>query len=254
MSTAAVAEPIEVTWENLIPSAQWAVYACILHHACEEGIPFALGGGLALGYYTGHLRRSRDLDIYVSPEYRERMKALVTRCGLIDYFDTCAYDRGWIYRAHTDGIIVDTIWAMANRRTLVDEVWTSTGPMIQLCGQSFRVIPPEELIWSKLYVLQRDRCDWPDIMSLIYATGPTLQWKHLLRRVGADLPLLRGLLSVFSWISPAKAAAMPADVWTSLDLQQPPHEAPDSCVESNRKDLLDTRPWLIVGQQTTKAA
>src|SRR4051794_10534791 len=209
MGTAAVVEPAEVTWENVIPPDQWSVYACILHQVCSKEIPFALGGGLALGYYTGHLRRSKDLDIYIGPEEKDRIKGIMTSCGMEDYHDRCPYDRGWIYRGHQDGIIVDAIWAMANRRTYVDERWMSAGQCIQLFGESFRVIPAEELIWSKLYVLQRDRCDWPDILNLIHATGPTLDWDHLLKRVGVDRPLIRGVLSVFSWVSPSRAAEIP---------------------------------------------
>src|SRR5689334_13275122 len=133
----------EVNWESLIPPEQYTLYACVLSQICGAEIPFALGGGLALGYYTGNLRRSKDLDIYVTPENKDRVVAILSRCGLDDYFDVQEYDRGWIYRGHKDGVIIDVIWAMANRRTQVDDVWTSTGPKVNLCGQTFRVIPPE---------------------------------------------------------------------------------------------------------------
>ena len=53
------------------------------------------------------------------------------RCGMNDYYDVVPYDRAWIYRAHLDGVIVDTIWAMANKRSQVDEVWLN-GPHVQL--------------------------------------------------------------------------------------------------------------------------
>jgi len=241
MSSAATVEPAAVTWENLIPHDQWLVYACILHRACSEKILFGLGGGLALGYYPGHLCRSKDLDIYISPEHRRRVISMMTDCGLEDYHDRVPYDREWIYRGHQDGIIVDAIWAMANKRASVDDRWTSCGPLVQLCGQSFRVIPPEELIWSKLYVLQRDRCDWPDILNLLYATGPTLDWDHMFQRLRADKPLLKGVLSVFEWLSPARAAAIPDEVWRSLGLEPPVAEGAGGC---SRKDLLDSRLWL----------
>ena len=67
----------EVTWENLISPEQWRVYACVLNEICSRGVPFALGGGLALGYYTEHLRRSKDLDIYV------RLEKLGLRIGIV---------------------------------------------------------------------------------------------------------------------------------------------------------------------------
>jgi len=233
----------EVTWENLITPDQWRVQAFVLNHVCARQIPFALGGGLALGYYTGHLRRSKDLDIYVRPEDRASVIDVVGRCGLQDYYDVTPYDREWIYRAHVDGVIVDTIWAMANKRSTVDDQWIE-GPSVQLCGQTVPVIPAEELIWSKLYVLQRDRCDWPDIINLIGATGPSLDWEHLFARVAEDLPLMKGVMSIFSWLAPERAERIPRRVWSKLGLPMPKPQT-DPAGRPARKDLLDTRPWLL---------
>jgi hypothetical protein len=105
------------------------------------------------------------------------------------------------------------------------------------------VIPLEELIWSKLYVLQRDRCDWPDILNLIYSAGPHVDWAHLMNRVAEDLPLLKGVLSVFSWVSPHQALSIPSRVWKSVGLPAPEQEQ-DPEGRPPRPDLLDTRPWF----------
>jgi len=236
----------EVTWENMIPPEHWAVYKCVLDRLCAEEIPFALGGGLALGVYTRKFRRSKDLDIYVLPENREQIIAAMGDCGLEDYFSVKEYVRDWIYRGHKNHVIVDAIWAMANKRADVDERWLHGGPVVEMFGQQFHVIPPEELIWSKLYVLQRDRCDWPDIVNLIYATGPALDWDHLMKRVEQDRPLMKGVLSVFSWVCPARAASIPRRVWHRLGLDTPkPEREQDPEGRPSRTDLLDTRPWLL---------
>jgi hypothetical protein len=171
------------------------------------------------------------------------MIQILTDCGLDDYFDKKPYDRQWIYRGNRDDVIVDTIWAMANQRASVDESWLTRGPMIPIFDRRIRAVPPEELIWSKLYVLQRDRCDWPDILNLICATGPHLDWPHLLDRVAEDRPLLKGVLSIFSWISPHQALSIPPLVWDSLGLPVPtPAHDPEG--RPARPDLLDTRPWF----------
>lgn len=238
--------PEEVTWETLIPQEHWRVYKCVLDRVCAANIPFALGGGLALGVYTEKFRRSKDIDLYILPEHREPIIGMMTECGLDDYFHVKEYVRDWIYRGHIDDVIVDAIWAMANKRAVVDKRWLTGGPKVQMFGQEFRVIPPEELMWSKLYVLQKDRCDWPDIMNLMYAAGPTLDWPHLLERVAEDVPLVKGVLSVFSWVSPERAALIPASVWETLELSVPGRERErDPEGRPSRKDLLDTRPWLF---------
>ena len=242
----------EVTWETLIPQEHWDVYKCVLDRVAADGIPYALGGGLALGFYTRKFRRSKDLDIYILPEHRDHVVAAMSDCGLDDYYSVKEYVRHWIYRGYRDDAIVDAIWAMANQRTVVDETWVTTGPMVQMFQQEFRVVPPEELLWSKLYVLQRDRCDWPDIMNLVYAAGPTLDWNHLISRVAEDRPLLKGVLSVFSWVSPQRAAKIPEQIWEKLDLAMPkPEHDPEG--RPSRKDLLDTRPWLFVEQPLAAA-
>jgi hypothetical protein len=253
-TTPAMNHTEEVTWESLIPADQWVTYSCVLNRICDEGIPFALGGGLALGYYTGTLRRSKDLDIYVTPENKDRVIAIMSRCGMSDYFEQQPYDREWIYRGYHNGVIIDIIWAMANKRTTVDAVWTSSGPTVHLCGQTFNVVPPEELLWSKLYVLQRDRCDWPDLFNLMAAVGPTMNWTHLSSRAAEDRALLKALLSVFAWVAPERAMCIPRRVWRSFDLVQPIPVA-DPAGRPSRRDLLDSRPWLTLpGCGQTRAA
>jgi hypothetical protein len=240
-----MAQPMPVLWEECVPPDKQQIFQCVLQRARQRHIPFALGGGLAQGVYTGRLRSSKDLDIYVTPENRDALVRTVSDCGLTDYFEVKEYVRDWIYRAHRDEIIVDVIWAMANRRAQVDERWVMAGPSIELFGEHVRVVPVEELIWSKLYVMQRDRCDWPDIFNVIYCTASTLDWQHLMNRVAEDQPLVKGVLSIFSWVCPARAAAIPRQVWEMLGLPLPRVER-DPSGRPSRKDLLDTRPWLCV--------
>ena len=243
----------EIAWESLIEPQHWATYQCVLDRATRDRIPFALGGGLAVGVYTGKGRHTKDLDLYILPEHRSWAVDVMTECGLRDLHDEKPYDRNWIYRGNSSEVIVDAIWAMANKRAQVDRGWLERGPMIRMFDQEFRVIPPEELIWSKLYVMQRDRCDWPDILNLISATGPKLDWAYLMGRVAEDLPLIKGLLSVFSWVSPERALDFPAWLWKQLDLTPPeiPHD-PEG--RPRRPDLLDTRPWFRETVGETMAA
>jgi hypothetical protein len=233
----------DIDWDALIPPEQWSVYRCVIDRAAADGLNFALGGGLAVGLYTGRPRNTKDLDLYIRPSDRERVVRMLAGCGLSDYFDIKPYDRAWIYRGHREETIVDAIWAMANKRAEVDDIWLTRGSVIHMFDRQIRVIPIEELIWSKLYVLQRDRCDWPDIFNLISAGGAHLDWSHLLNRVAEDLPLLKGVLSIFSWLSPLQALSMPRRVWESVGLPVPRMEyAPEA--RPARPDLLDTRPWF----------
>jgi hypothetical protein len=226
-----------------IPDGQWSVYRQVIAEARENGIRFALGGGMAVSVYTGQWRPSKDLDIYVFPEQRERMIEITRRAGLADYFEKRPYDRSWIYRSWADDVIVDVMWAMANHKAPIDQRWLSCGARVNVNGEHLRVLPVEELIWDKLYVLQRDRCDWPEVMKLLYAVGPGLCWEQLFARVGNDLPLLAAALTIFRWMCPGRAEEFPAWVWQRVDGVLPPPGR--GCeVERAHVDLLDRRAWF----------
>jgi hypothetical protein len=200
-----------------------------------------LAGAFSLASYTGHWRNTKDIDFYVLPEDREPMIEALTAAGFVDYFDQLPYVRHWIYRASRRDCIVDIIWAMANQRAPVDEEWFDHAAEVCVRGETLHVVPAEELLWCKLYVMQKDRCDWPDVLNLIHAAGEHLDWEHLVERLGKDLPLLVGLLNVYCWICPGKRLKLPANIAALL-----PHCGPDAgpAMERCRIDWLDTRTWF----------
>ncbi len=216
------------------------IYAEVLRQTRRKGIPCAIGGGIAVGLYVPQRQSTKDIDIYVKPSDCDEMIALVTARGLKDYYAKLPYDRHWIYRSYKGDCIVDVMWGMPNRRAVVDDEWLTRGPEIEIHGERVRALPPEEVIWAKLYVLQRDRSDWPDILNILYATGPSLDWNHLIARVGADAALLEAVLSIFAWLCPARAAQIPAAVRRKIKMAA---RQPQGGVA--RDNLLDTRPWFL---------
>jgi hypothetical protein len=227
---------------GVIPPDQWSIYRRVIHFARERGVPFALGGAFAFGAYTGQWRNTKDLDIYVQPQHRDTMVEVLARSGLSDYYVLLPYDRRWIYRGFIDGTIVDIIWAMANQRAQVDETWITAGREVAIDGEPLRAIPAEELIWAKIYIVQRDRCDWPDVLNVIHAAGGSLDWKRLLDRLGRDWQVLRSVLALFCWVAPGRARSLPEWLWERVDLAVPGPAAED--VDQRNVDLLDTRTWF----------
>src|SRR5215213_4632972 len=243
MTSSSAPDILQPDWDRRIPADEWRVYQRVIGEARANGIPFAFGGAFATAAYTGELRNTKDFDIYIRPEDREPMIRIMDEAGLTDHYDRLAYDRSWIYRASRDDVIVDAIWAMANHRAEVDDAWLSLGPEVSIFGEQFRAIPIEELIWSKLYVLQHERCDWTDIFNLLDAQLEAIDWDRLLTRLAEDAPLLRGAISVFSWLAPDRAATMPPTVRTRLELTDPAPGGPE--LSHARANLLDSRPWFI---------
>jgi hypothetical protein len=224
-----------------IPPEQWTLFRHAIAAVRDAGLAHALGGGLAISFYTGLWRSTKDLDLYILPASRERTIAALSQVGLEDYYPVAPYDRAWIYRGHREGLIVDVIWALANRIADIDQAWLECGPKVELAGETLPLVAPEELLWSKIHVLQRDRCDWPDLVNLLYTVGPALQWERLLRRLGPEHALLASLLALFTWVAPARAAQLPGWLWPRLGLRAP---AGGPALDRHRVDLLDTRPWF----------
>jgi hypothetical protein len=238
---------IRPEWENRIPDPEWSVYQRVIQEARAAGIRFAIGGAFATAVYTGELRNTKDFDFYILPEDREAMVGAISRAGLGDHYDRLPYDRSWIYRASQGESIVDAIWAMANQRTEVDHRWLTHGPQVTIRGERLRAIPIEELVWSKLYVLQRERSDWGDVLRLIDARAESVGWDHLLSRLAEDTPLLTGALAVLGWLAPDRARDIPDSVWGRVGLTPPePGHHPD--LTRMRAYLLDSRPWFRISR------
>lgn len=234
-------------WASIVPEGQWKTYLDAIRVTRKTGARFLLGGAFGVAGYTGRWRNTKDLDFFVLPTDKDKVIDALTKIGFEDYHPTLAYDRGWIYRAVRNEVIVDIIWQTPNRRSVVDEQWFQRSRPVVLRNEKLAVVPAEELLAIKLYVLQRDRCDWPDLMNLLYQTAGTLDWDHVLYRMADDKPLLAGLLHVFNWVAPAQAKQIPQRIREHFSLPEvAPHdlEIPDT----QRKALLDSRPWFAAHQ------
>ncbi len=238
------ADSIPQPWSSRLPDDEWQVYQRVIREARKAGVRFAFGGAFATAVFTGELRNTKDFDLYILPEDRDAMKEATSLAGLTDHFDRLPYDRSWIYRASEGDVLVDAIWAMANQRAYVDQTWLTRGPLVGIRDEQVRAIPIEELIWSKLYVLQRERTDWGDVINLISAQTDSIDWDRLLDRLSTDAPLLTAVLAVTAWLDPGRAHTIPQSVWNRLGLMPARPDAQSSAGIQARAGLLDSRPWL----------
>ncbi|MEO6004550.1 MAG: hypothetical protein ABIS43_15450 [Opitutus sp.] len=239
--------PDEVSWSALIPPEQAAVLRDGAEAIESTGAPFLLAGALALATYTGHWRNTKDIDVVIHSKDRELVIDAVRRAGFEDYHDREPYDRSWIFRGFKDGVLFDVIWALPNHRVGIDDFWFERGRGIVIQGRSFLVAPAEEIIRIKLYVMQRERCDWVDVLNIMAASVESISWPWLVDRMGRDLPLLHAALAIFNWMCPGRAHALPA--WLRQQFALPRIESEDfSLTEQRRVRLFDSRPWFAPHQ------
>jgi hypothetical protein len=227
--------------EDFIPGSDWEIYRKLIGLAAERGVRFALSGGFATSFYTARWRNTKDMDLCVLPRDRGAMIQVARDAGFHDLHEEKPYDRGWIYRATQQAVIVDIIWQLANYRGEVDDAWITLGPEVEIHGQPLRLVPPEEMIWSKIHVVQRERCDFPDVVNILYACGAQLEWKGLLERMHGEERLLAAVMSLFAWLAPGRARGIPPWVWDELALR-PPSETVER--DDERIRSIDSRPWF----------
>jgi hypothetical protein len=181
----------------------------------RSGIPFLIGGAYALTHYTGIRRRTKDLDVFVHPRDGRRTLQYFSREG----FETrmvCSY---WLAKIGSGEAVVDVIFASRNGICRVDEAWFSHAESGKVYGQEVRVIPPEEMIWSKGYVMERDRFDGADICHLLRARADTLDWNRLLARFGDHWPVLLSHVILFGFVYPSHRRKIPPPVLQELGLR-----------------------------------
>src|SRR5690606_20520227 len=79
-----------------------------------------------------------------------------------------------------------------------------------------RLSPVEEIIWSKAFIMERERFDGADIAHLLHATADSLDWKRLLRRFDGHWQVLFSHLVLFGYIYPTQQHLIPDWVMAKL--------------------------------------
>ena len=178
------------------------------------GIPFLVGGAFALKHYGKLVRDTKDLDLMTTRVHVDRALVALEAGGC----ETDLRFPHWLAKAYspTSSDFIDLIFNSGNGLTPVDDTWFARAETGRLLGRDVRVCPPEETIWSKAFVMERERYDGSDVAHLLCALRHRLDWKHLLARFGDQWAVLLSHLVLFGFIYPAEAAEVPA--WVMDDL------------------------------------
>ncbi|MDX6379916.1 MAG: hypothetical protein QOI57_940, partial [Rubrobacteraceae bacterium] len=155
------------------------VYVEALNALSQAGIRYMLGGALALNAYTGIWRDTKDLDLFVPEKTVTPVLETLEDAG----FETETMDPLWLAKAWRGDLFVDVIHATHNGTGLVDETWFENSKEVQVLDRPALVIPAEEMILSKIFVVAKDRCDVDDVLHLIFAPRGDLDWDRLLSKI-----------------------------------------------------------------------
>jgi hypothetical protein len=175
-------------------------------HAAQ--MPFLVGGGFAFFCHTGISRETHDLDLFVLP--RDFSHVLDT-CTAAGYQTRVKFPHwlGKVSRDDQDDNVIDIIFSSGNDLCTVDEDWFTHSIPGQLFGLPVHLCPPEEMIWSKAFVMERERFDGTDVVHLLSAYGKTLDWARLLRRFNSHWRVLFSHLILFGFVYPSERSKVP---------------------------------------------
>lgn len=187
-------------------------YASILKSLDESGIPFLVGGGYALKRHTGTGRPTRDLDVFVMPGDTVRVLRMFEDQG---YRTELPFPH-WLGKIYKGRAYVDVIFSSGNGIATVDQEWFQNALEDDVLGRRVKLSPAEEMIWSKAFVMERDRYDGADVAHLLLARGSDLDWPRLLRRFRNYPLVLLAHLTLFLFVFPNGATRIPSWVWEDL--------------------------------------
>jgi hypothetical protein len=178
----------------------------------KNEIPFLVGGAYALNAYTGVERHTKDLDIFIQQRHLDDALAALKSIGC----RTEVTFPHWLAKAYADEAFIDLIYASGNGLAIVDDEWfTHARPGIVM-GRTVFLCPPEEMIWSKAFITERERFDGADINHIIQSQGTLLDWNRLLRRFGPRWRVLLSHLIMFGFVYPAERHKVPPHVMEEL--------------------------------------
>lgn len=183
------------------------VYCDALERLRDARVPFLVGGAYAFARYTGIQRFTKDFDVFVKTDDLGRVLSALADAG----FRTSRPFPHWLAKAHRGDDFVDLIYSSGNGVARVDDSWFEHAVDAEVLGRSVKLVGPEEIIWSKSFIMERERYDGADVAHLLRSSAAEIDWVRLMARFGAYWRVLFSHLVLFGFIYPGERAAIP--VW-----------------------------------------
>jgi hypothetical protein len=215
----------------------------------QAGVPFLVGGAYAYARYTGVVRHTKDFDVFIDPADFDRALEAFTEKGW-------KVERNfphWLGKTWNDNgeDFVDLIFSSGNGVARVDHRWFEYAVDEEVLGMKVKLCPAEEMIWSKSFIMERERFDGADVAHLLHARADDIDWDRMLERFEGHHRVLFAHLLLFGYIYPGEAHRIPEPVFEHLlaKVREDRHQArndKDLCrgtILSRGQYLLDVEEW-----------
>ncbi len=255
----ASALPVTSSFEPEFEEAQRQFYQEVLTLLNQQQIPYTVSGAFALQQHTGIWRVTKDLDVFLTASTVPRALDVLGQAGY-----RCEIpDPVWLAKAHRGEFYVDLITGMSNAAITVADDWIMRARPAVVVGTETRVLAPEELVASKLFVTRRERFDGADIAHIIYGTPGDFDWNRMMHLMGEHWEMLLWGLLLFRYIYPSQTHYVPERIWKELlgrfqrEIENPNHSARfrGSLIDENMFaiDILEWQLDNILGEYRERA-
>jgi predicted nucleotidyltransferase len=178
----------------------------------DARIPFLIGGAYVVEVYAGVSRQTKDFDLYLRPQHIDSALGALKCAG----YKTEKTFPHWLAKAGRGQDFVDLIFRAGNGLCEVDDSWFDRAHNSDFLGMQVKLCAPEEMIWMKAYIMERERFDGADIAHILQSCAEKLDWRHLVRRFGPDWRVLLSHLVLFGYIYPGERDKIPAAIMDDL--------------------------------------
>src|SRR4051795_4587801 len=198
--------------QSLVETPSRLFYRDAMEVLNRAKVPFLVGGAFAFIHQAGIDKSTKDLDIFARPSDVQR---LLEACATAGYETELVFSH-WLAKIRSPEGFIDVIFSSGNGVAAVDDGWFEHAADREVLTVPVKIAPAEETIWSKAFVMERERFDGADVSHLILAIGERLDWDRLIARFGVHWRVLLAHLILFGFIFPTARTRVPEGVVREL--------------------------------------
>jgi len=224
-----------------------AYYKEALGDLRECGVPFMVAGTYAVNAHIGGGRPTKDLDIFCKGSDFPKIVRYFAERG----YTTSIEDERWMAKVAKGPYYFDLIFNSSIAVTPVTDEWFKNPYPATLFGQEILLLPPTELIWSKIFIQDRYKYDGSDVAHIMVRCHAQVDWRRLLNYTEQYWEVLLVHVLNFRFIYPTERECIPrwlldellGRLQTHIDLPVPQTRACRGRLFSRADYHIDVTKW-----------
>ena len=154
----------------------------------EAGVPFLLGGSLAI-WARGGPETRHDLDFVIKPEDANRALQVLADAGM----RVEKPPEEWLHKAWDGDVPIDLIFAP--RGLDVTDAVMERGEFLHVVGITIPVMALEDVLATKLMALHEHELDYTSLLTIARAVREQIDWESLRART-AESPYAKAFFTL----------------------------------------------------------